>query len=228
MTPLKTFCCTVVLLSATTACTDTSNTATHPSDDTSHAHTADSAVTTPIATSVPTTPDPEDDPSITGTNVLGFKLQASTFESVKKRLENYHFDEYAKSYAGGYILENDGTGFGIEGLNHVQFGFDTNQKLVYVFMQIHESDPMDHTTYKKIVSYVKQNDYTVVGSKEPFVGDRETRFKTPRAETITVSSPHMGDFQVYVEYYTEEFGKMRKQAQHNAKTNQQQTESKNF
>lgn len=228
MTSLRNFCYTAILLIASTACADTSDTAQHPSDDAQHAHTADSATATPVTITASTSPDPEDDPSITGTNVLGFKLQASTFESVKKRLENYQFDEYQESYAGGYILENDGTGFGIEGLNHVQFGFDANQKLVYVFMRIHESDHMKHTTYKKIVSYIKKNHYKVVGSIEPFVGDRETRFKTPRAETITVSSPHMGGFQVYVEYYTDEFGKMRQRAQHNAKTNQHQAESKNF
>ena len=32
---------------------------------------------------------PEDDPKLKGTSVLGFKMRDSTFESVKKRLNNY-------------------------------------------------------------------------------------------------------------------------------------------
>lgn len=172
--------------------------------------------------------DPEDDPKMVGTNVLGFKMQDSTFESVKKRLLNYQFNEHHQSYAGGYLLENDGSGFELEGLNHTQFGFDTDQKLVYVFMQIHESDHLNHTTYNKIVSYIKKNNYKIIRTIDPFVGDRKTEFQTHNNEIIVVESPHIGNFNVYVEYYTKEFGRMRQEAQQLENTQQSQIEAKNF
>lgn len=172
--------------------------------------------------------DLEDDPKMVGTNVLGFKMQGSTFESVKKRLLNYQFNEHHQSYAGGYLLENDGSGFELEGLDHTQFGFDTDQKLVYVFMQIHESDHLNHTTYNKIVSYIKKNNYKIIRTIDPFVGDRKTEFQTHNNEIIVVESPHMGNFNVYVEYYTKEFGRMRQEAQQLENTQQSQIEAKNF
>lgn len=46
-------------------------------------------------------------------------MRDSTFESVKKRLNNYKVN--GESYAGGPVLENDGSGF--DGI-FTQFGFD--------------------------------------------------------------------------------------------------------
>ena len=100
---------------------------------------------------------PEDDPNLKGTSVLGFKMRDSTFESVKKRLNKYKVN--GESYAGGPVLENDGSGFDVDGLTFTQFGFDKNQKLVYVGMELTENNHMSHETYKKIVNYVKKNNY---------------------------------------------------------------------
>lgn len=91
---------------------------------------------------------PEDDPILKGTPVLGFKLRESTVDSVKKRLNNYKIN--GESYAGGPILENDGSGFDIDGLLFTQFGFDKNQKLVYVWMTLTENNHMANETYKKL------------------------------------------------------------------------------
>lgn len=170
---------------------------------------------------------PEDDPNLTGTSVLGFKLRDSTYDSVKDRLENFSIAEY-ETYAGGPVLENDGSGFNIEGLLWTQFGFDESNRLVYVGMALKESDPMSHATYDKVVSYIKKNDYKVTKEKAPFVGDRETYFTTPNNESILVSSPHMGGFKVYAEYYTNEFDRIRTDAQKKSEQQQVQSESANF
>lgn len=98
---------------------------------------------------------PEDNPNLKGTPILGFKMRDSTVESVQKRLENYKNSD-GESYAGGPILENDGSGFNIDGLEYTQFGFDKNKKLVYVWMSIKENNHMSQETYIKIVNYVKK------------------------------------------------------------------------
>lgn len=170
---------------------------------------------------------PEDDPQFTGTPVLGFKLRDSTFESVKKRLANYSVLDY-ETYAGGPALENDGSGFNIEGLLGTQFGFDKDNKLVYVWMALKEQDHMSKATYKKIVQYVKQNNYEVTHVKSPFVGNQLTEFKTSKNEKIIVSEPHMGGFKVYVEYFTDEFDKQRTQSLQEQEVQKVKSESANF
>ncbi|ENX62048.1 MULTISPECIES: hypothetical protein [Acinetobacter] len=169
---------------------------------------------------------PEDDSTLTGTPVLGFKLRDSTFDSVKNRLMNYSVGN--ESYAGGGILANDGSGFDIEGLFGTQFGFDQKQKLVYVWMGLKEIDHMNHTTYKKVVNYIQQNGYVIIDEKKPFVGSRSTTFKTPNQEIVVVSSPHMGGFKVDVEYMTELFLKQRNDVLQQQKSNQETTEARNF
>lgn len=169
---------------------------------------------------------PEDDPNLKGTPVLGFKLRDSTFDSVKSNLYNYQ--ENGESYAGGPILENDGRGFNIDGLVFTQFGFDKNNKLVYVAMTINENDHMSKETYHKVVNYVAQNNYKVIGEKAPFVGDRETIFETPNNELITVSSPHLGGFKVNVEYLTKEFSAQRAEYKQQSQQQKSESEGANF
>lgn len=169
---------------------------------------------------------PEDDPNLKGTSVLGFKMRDSTFESVKKRLNKYKVN--GESYAGGPVLENDGSGFDVDGLTFTQFGFDKNQKLVYVGMELTENNHMSHETYKKIVNYVKKNNYKIVREKAPFVGSQETEFVTPNNETILVSAPHMGGFKVNVEYLTHEFSQQRSKIKEETQHNKKLSESANF
>ena len=169
---------------------------------------------------------PEDDPILKGTPVLGFKLRDSTVDSVKKRLNNYKIN--GESYAGGPVLENDGSGFDIDGLLFTQFGFDKNQKLVYVWMTLTENNHMANATYKKIVSYVQKNNYKIIREKAPFVGDQETVFLTPNNETITVSAPHLGGFKVNVEYVTQEFEQQRSQINQENQQEKRQSEAANF
>ena len=170
--------------------------------------------------------EPEDDPTLKGTPVLGFKLRDSTFDSVKKRLNNYKIN--GESYAGGPVLENDGSGFDIDGLLFTQFGFDKNQKLVYVWMTLSENNHMSKETYKKIVSYVQKNNYKIIREKAPFVGDQETVFLTPNNEMITVSAPHMGGFKVNIEYVTQEFEQQRTQIIQESQQKKNQSEAANF
>ncbi|TCM65087.1 hypothetical protein EC844_11650 [Acinetobacter calcoaceticus] len=167
---------------------------------------------------------PEDDPNLKGTPVLGFKLQDSTFDSVKARLKNYQLG--GESYAGGPVLENDGSGFDIEGLRSTQFAFDANNKLHYVFMNI-DGTQDKQASYNRIVSYIKERGYKVVRSKEPFVGDRLTEFVSPAQETITVSAPHL-DFTVYVEYVSPKFLQMRNATQQQSQQDKTNKESANF
>ena len=171
---------------------------------------------------------PEDDPKLTGTPVLGFKLRDSTFDSVKSRLNNYQLDDNYVSYADGPILENDGSGFNIDGLLKTQFGFDKNHKLVYVGMTIQEKDHMSKTTYHRVVDYVKQNGYQVKNVKAPFVGNQETVFVTPKQETIIVSEPHMGGFKVYVEYFTDDFKHKKENYLKEQQEEKTKAESANF
>lgn len=172
--------------------------------------------------------DPEDNAELVGTNVLGFKLRHSTIDSVKKRLKNYETRQHDLSFASNPILENNGSGFDIEGLVGTQFAFDKEQKLAFVGMTIQEADPMSHTTYKKIVSYIANNGYKIVHEEKPFVGDQRTEFITPNKETIEVFALHLGGFKVHVEYATDEF----RQALQNAKAEQGEkktkSEAKNF
>lgn len=170
---------------------------------------------------------PEDNPNLKGTPVLGFKMRDSTVESVKNRLENYKVSD-GESYAGGLIIENDGSGFNIDGLESTQFGFDKNQKLVYVWMSIKESNHMSNETYKKIVSYVQKNNYEIIENDAPFVGNQKTVFKTPNNETISVKEPHLGGFKVYVEYATNEFLQQRTQINQESEQTKKNSESANF
>lgn len=167
---------------------------------------------------------PEDNPVLTGTPVLGFKLHDSTYDSVKDRLKSY--EKGGESYAGGPILENDGTGFDIEDLQFTQFGFDKNNKLHYVFMNL-DGRQDKKATYQRIVSYINERGYKVVRTQDPFVGSRLTEYVTPTQDSITVSSPHL-DFNVYVEYVTPEFIKHRNEIQQQAQENKVKKESANF
>src|SRR5690606_25801311 len=128
-------------------------------------------------------------------------------ESVKKRLNNYKVN--GESYAGGPVLENDGAGFDVDGLIFTQFGFDKNQKLVYVGMKLTENNHMSHETYKKIVNYVKKNNYKIVREIGPFVGNVETENVTPNNETILVSASRMVECKVNVEHLTHECSQQR-------------------
>lgn len=169
---------------------------------------------------------PEDNPALKGTPVLGFKLGDSTVDSVKARLRNHKVSENT-SYADGPLLENDGSGFDIDGLQYTQFGFDTNNKLVSVGMSFRESNKMGHDTYKKLVAYVKERNYKVVRVVAPFVGNQFTEFSTPSHDIITVASPHL-DFNVYVEYVTQAFDKARSDYRQQQSSKQQNKESQNF
>lgn len=171
--------------------------------------------------------DPEDNPEIAGTSVLKFKLRHSTVDSVKKRLID--FEELPNySYMGGSIINSDGQGFDLQGLETTQFGFDEKGKLAAVYMSIAEENHMEHTTFNKIVGYIKEKGYKPIKEEKPFVGDRLAIFSTPNNETIIVNSPHMGGFSVQVEYLTNEFKEKRNLVQAETTKNQANQESKNF
>lgn len=148
---------------------------------------------------------------LSGTSVLGFNLRSSTIDSVKERLNNYKIN--GESPAGGPILESDGSEFDVENLAFVQFGFDANQKLAHVSMTLKENDHMSHETYKKIVGYIKKKKYKIIKNKAPFVGNQETEFLTPTNEIISVKAPHMGGFNVYVDYSTKELSQQISQSE---------------
>lgn len=171
--------------------------------------------------------DPEDNPEIVGTSVLKFKLRHSTVDSVKKRL--IQFEEIPNaSYMGGSIINSNGQGFDLQGLKTTQFGFDEKDNLAYVHMDVAEENHMQHTTFNKIVGYIKQKKYKLIREEKPFVGDRFAVFSTPNNETIIVNSPHLGGFTVQIEYLTNEFKEKRNLAQADAAKTQANQESKNF
>lgn len=171
--------------------------------------------------------DPEDNPEIIGTSVLKFKLRHSTVDSVKKRLID--FEEFSgNSYMGGTIINSDGRSFDLQGLKITQFGFDEKGNLAYVYMGITEEDHMQHTTFNKIVGYIKEKGYKLIKEEKPFVGDRFAIFATFNNETIIVNSSHMDGFSVEVEYLTNEFKEKRNLIQANITKNQKNQESKNF
>ena len=169
---------------------------------------------------------PEDNPALKGTAVLGFKLGDSTFDSVKARLSNYNVLD-GESYAGGPILENDGSGFDIEGLQSTSFAFDANNKLVCVSMTFSESNKMGHDTYRQLVAYVKARKYKVIRVVAPFVGNQLTEFSTPNHDVISVNSPHL-DFHIYVEYATQGFNRARARYQQQQSSQQKNREATNF
>ena len=169
---------------------------------------------------------PEDNPALKGTPVLGFKLGDSTVESVKARLRNYTVSE-GQSYADGVILQNDGSGFDIDGLQSTQFAFDANNKLVCVTMVFREANKMGNATYRQLVAYVKARQYKVMRVAAPFVGNQLTEFSTSSHDIITVNSPHL-DFNVYVEYATQSFDRARSHYQQQQSANQKTKESSNF
>lgn len=169
---------------------------------------------------------PEDNPTLKGTPVLGFKLGDSTFDSVKARLRNYQVLD-GESYADGPLLGNDGSGFDIEGLQSTNFAFDANHKLVCVTMSFREANKMSHETYRKLVAYVKARNYKVVQVVAPFVGNQLTEFTTPNHDVITVNSPHL-DFHIYIEYATKGFNQARIRYQQLESSQQKTREATNF
>lgn len=206
-----------------TGCSNSSDSSDVNTDkSTSSLQSATKSLVTPPAAAIA----PEDNPKLEGTPVLGFKLNDSTFDSVKARLRNYKVLE-GESYADGRLLGNDGSGFDIEGLQSTNFAFDANNKLVGVSMSFKEANKMSHETYRKLVDYVKARNYKVVKVVAPFVGNQSTEFSTPKQDMITVNSPHL-DFNIYVEYATQRFDQARTDYLQQQSSQQQNREATNF
>ena len=167
---------------------------------------------------------PEDNPALTGTPVLGFKLQDSTEESVKDRVHNFTID--GVSFAGGAYMYNDGSGFDLADLNYTGYGFDKEHKLQYVGMNF-DGRHDKKGVYNRVVSYIDQRGYKVVRKVDPFVGDRLTEYSTPNGDIITVSAPHLS-FDVGVEYVSPTFMKMRSDAKAQTKETTAKKEAVNF
>ena len=71
-----------------------------------------------------------------------------------------------------------------------------------VLSTLHESNPMNHETFSRIYG-VLNNKYKLVRKERPFVGDQFAKFKDGKSE-ITLNAPHLGNFEVNLDYVRSE------------------------
>lgn len=133
-----------------------------------------------------------------GVKVLGFELGTSELNQVNSTLTNQTkvTNTGKNKYSHGQMLQTDGTGYSIEGLNSVLYIFDTDNKLSAVILD------MDKYKFNDVYSAVASK-YKVVSQKRPFVGDQYAKFKDKNA-TIEIDAPHMS-FEMGVRYMQDNF-----------------------
>jgi hypothetical protein len=125
---------------------------------------------------------------------LGLELGVAGIEQVTTRLgDNPPRQMGINAYSDGPMLESDGNGLDIEGLEKILFIFDNKNKLAGVVMTLskHRFDDVYQFLSKK---------HTVKTRQIPFVGDRYVRMNQG-ASLVELSAPHMS-FEMEARYLT--------------------------
>ena len=105
-------------------------------------------------------------------------------------------------YSDGNQYYIDRKEIDFEGLKSTLVIFDKQGVLVGVLSTLHESNPMNHETFSRIYG-VLNNKYKLVRKERPFVGDQFAKFKDGKTE-ITLNAPHLGNFEVNLDYVRSE------------------------
>lgn len=105
-------------------------------------------------------------------------------------------------YSDGNQYYIDRKEIDFEGLKSTLVIFDKQGVLVGVLSTLHESNPMNHETFSRIYG-VLNNKYKLVRKERPFVGDQFAKFKDGKSE-ITLNAPHLGNFEVNLDYVRSE------------------------
>ena len=105
-------------------------------------------------------------------------------------------------YSDGNQYYIDRKEFDFEVLKSTLVIFDKQGVLVGVLSTLHESNPMNHETFSRIYG-VLNNKYKLVRKERPFVGDQFAKFKDGKSE-ITLNAPHLGNFEVNLDYVRSE------------------------
>lgn len=127
---------------------------------------------------------------------LGVPL-GSSIEDVRKALPNTRLEKTGISaISNGPILETNGTGLDVQGLQRVTLVFSADKRLEAVQMR------MEQGTYDRVLGYL-QKQYPLKSNQAPFVGDKKAVFADP-GWRIEIAAPHMS-FNVTVTYMTQPF-----------------------
>ncbi len=126
---------------------------------------------------------------------LGMELGVATYSQVKQDIggKTSLSDAGVNKYSGGKMLQSDGAGLGIEGLNEIMFIFDKSDKLAAVLMTL----PKD--SLQKTLSALS-NKYQLIEKQVPFVGNAFVRLQQGDS-VIELDAPHLS-FQMTVNYLT--------------------------
>jgi hypothetical protein len=160
--------------------------------------------------------------SVQAANVapLGLEVGVASIEQVKTRLGNSSVAQTGiNAYSDGLMLESDGDGLEIEGLQKILFIFDNKNKLAGVVMT------MNKHRFDEIYQFLSSK-YKVSSKKIPFVGDSYVRFNQG-ASMVEISSPHMS-FEMEVRYLTNTLLAAFKKRSAEEDKQRRQTQSNNF
>ena len=125
---------------------------------------------------------------------LGLEVGIASIEQVKARVGNSHLAQTGiNAYSDGPMLESDGEGLDIEGLEKILFIFDAKNKLAGVVMTM-----ADHR-FNDVYQFLAGK-YQVKSKQIPYVGDRYVRL-VQGASLVEISDPHMS-FEMEVRYLT--------------------------
>ena len=135
-----------------------------------------------------------------GTKILDVELGVSTVDEVRKiasaagKVQNNGTNDWTR---GPSFAVQQGN-YGIDGLQSVQYVFDTSGKLVGVFMTMakHRTDDIFDVLAGK---------YKLVKKVRPYVGDQYAKFNDS-GTIIELEAPHLS-FQMEVRYMTPAFVK---------------------
>ncbi len=155
---------------------------------------------------------------------LGIELGASVAE-VTKTFHNHQLrDKGTNAYSNGPMLQMDGTGLDIDGLQTVLFVFDGESKMTALMMTM-DAGGMGKGNFEKVQSFLRKS-YPLKSSDNPFVGNKHAVFETA-ASRIELDAPHMS-FDLTVTYMTKVFFKAFREARQAEEKNKEQSEGSRF
>lgn len=145
-----------------------------------------------------------------GTTVLDVELGVTTHDQVRSALiKKTKVTEGTSYYMKGPRLSTDGSSYGIDGLNSVQYAFDTDKRLAVVSML------MQKARFNDVFELLNAK-YGLVSKTIPTVGDRYATF-LGQDSVITIVADHL-EFEMQVrymrnDYYTTMLAKDREEEQ---------------
>lgn len=135
-------------------------------------------------------------PAFADPTVFKMELGKTTEQEVK---EMYSLQSNGiNNYSDGNQYYINPREIDFDGLKSTLVIFDTQGILVGVLSTLHETDSMKHGTFSHLYDILNSK-YKLVKKERPFVGDQFAKFKDGKTE-ITLNAPHMGGFEVSLDY----------------------------